>query len=687
MATATLSHPAPDPVQPRLPTSRLQRALGHPLAYLGTAAILLTLFGWTFFTNPQRVAPTKDPAYYTWRAEALMTEKPSALLTVTGPFSLFSGGYRVSSAVLGSYLRRIAAVSQLKQTVFLVVALPVLIALLLGGFALQQRGDPLIFHVVALGSASLLLTPPFIGYLDNMLCLFFLAGALWFISPARHSWPARAGLGLFLIASGFTHPTTLVIFCFALAAMAVVRLILSGFDLRRTLSTEGPVLAVAFAGLLIMYASWKIGIWGRSASLSEAALAPPYGSGFFRARLSQWVRTMHPLLNGPLFGFGVIGLLAAGRKAADDILARVAILWLIPLIGVFGFLAGFTYPYYRFFNTSLAWVLLIGLGAYFAIRLFAGFARRGGVARLALLGVLAVAVIIGSNFHSGLGASGWNDPAGGWMSSNERQDLDAVRHYLSRLGQPGRPVVFVVDNKPPAPFEIYGFSKLTGNTTRYGLPPGQIDEGYLYLGSLANFAQSRPTIIGDSTYDKLSRGFLADTQRGIAASGMQPLVVMDTAFNASGANSGWSATDQPPPGMATDLVTVDHGRVTRPGGQSGPATVASAAAASSDPPRAPLWHVLVVALGLLLLLVPGLLAVAWFAPDASFAQRLGLVPALSAALLALTGIVILAIVRSPFSGVIPWLCLAVTTLLSALLWARSRSSLPRGRFTYGSSLS
>jgi uncharacterized membrane protein SirB2 len=97
--------------------------------------------------------------------------------------------------------------------------------------------------------------------------------------------------------------------------------------------------------------------------------------------------------------------------------------------------------------------------------------------------------------------------------------------------------------------------------------------------------------------------------------------------------------------------------------------------------------VLVVALGLLLLLVPGLLAVAWFAPDASFAQRLGLVPALSAALLALTGIVILAIVRSPFSGVIPWLCLAVTTLLSALLWARSRSSLPRGRFTYGSSLS
>ncbi|HEX3327020.1 MAG TPA: hypothetical protein VHV50_08500, partial [Actinomycetota bacterium] len=144
MATATLSPRAPGPADP-LPPSALQRALGHPAAYALTGLILLTLFGWTFFIHPQRVAPTKDPAYYTWRTEALITEKPAALLAITGPFSVFSGGYRVSSAVLGGYLRRIAGVSQLKVTVFLVVGLPVLIALLLGGFALRQRGDPLIF--------------------------------------------------------------------------------------------------------------------------------------------------------------------------------------------------------------------------------------------------------------------------------------------------------------------------------------------------------------------------------------------------------------------------------------------------------------------------------------------------------------------------------------------------------------
>ena len=194
MATATLSPRAPDPAAP-FPRSGLDRALGHPAAYCLTALILLTLFGWTFFTHPQRVAPTKDPAYYTWRTEALLTEKPTTVLSITGPFDVFAGGYRVSSPVLGAFLRRIAGVSQLKVTVFLVVGLPVLIALLLGGFALRQRGDPLIFHVVALATGSLLLTPPFVGDLDNVLCLFFLAAALWFIGPARDSWPARCRPG------------------------------------------------------------------------------------------------------------------------------------------------------------------------------------------------------------------------------------------------------------------------------------------------------------------------------------------------------------------------------------------------------------------------------------------------------------------------------------------------------------
>jgi hypothetical protein len=296
--------------------------------------------------------------------------------------------------------------------------------------------------------------------------------------------------------------------------------------------------------------------------------------------------------------------------------------------------------------------------------------------------VLAVVVIIGSNFKQGLGASGWNNPAAGWLSTGEKTDLDALRSYLASLGTPDRPVVFVVDNKPPAPFQIYGFSKLTGNTSRYGLPSGQIDHGYLYLGSLGNFALSRPTLIGDPTYDKLSRGFLADTQNGIATSGRRPLVVLDSVFNVTGTNARPTATAKLPTALASNLVEVSHGRVT-----SSAAPVSSAGSTSSGASGAPLWHVLVVVLGLALLLLPGALSVSWFAPEASFAQMLGLVPALSAASLALIGIVVLAVARSPFSGVLAWLCLGLACLAGAFLRVRSWRSLPRGRYTYGSSLS
>jgi hypothetical protein len=680
MATATLSHRPSDPAAP-LPRSGLDRVLGHPVAYALTALILLTLFGWTFFSHPQRVAPTKDPAYYTWRTEALITEKPATLLSITGPFSVFSGGYRVSSAVLGGYLRRIAGVSQLKVTVFLVVGLPVLIALLLGGFALRQRGDPLIFHVVALAAGGLLLTPPFVGYLDNVLCLFFLAAALWFITPARSSWPARAGLALFLVASGFTHPTTLAIFCFALGAMAFVRWLLTGFDLREAVRSDGPILAIAFAAAVVTYIVWKVGIWGRSASLSEAALAPPYGSGFFRDRMTEWLGAMHPLLNGPLFLAGVGGLIAAGRKAARDDLARVAIVWLAPLVGLFGFLAGLTYPYYRFFNTTLAWILLVGLGAYFAIRFFLAQASRGGLLRLAALGAVAVLGIIAVNFADGLGASGWNNPAAGWLSSSEKRDLDALRAYLSSLGQPDRPVVFVVDNKPPAPFQIYGYTKLTGNTSRYGLPAGQIDRGYLYLGSLDRFLGSKPTLTGDSTYDRLSKGFLADTRRGLAASGQKPIVVVDSAFNISGANSEGPLRAPSASDLAADRVTVAAGRVMVDG------RVVVPGRASTAPVHASLRHAFWVPFGLLVLLIPGLLAASWFVPGASFAEMLGVVPALSMALLALIGIAALAIVRAPFSGSLAWVCVAIAIAVGAFLRVARSRRLPRGSFTYGSGVS
>ncbi|HEX2235354.1 MAG TPA: hypothetical protein VHK89_03670 [Actinomycetota bacterium] len=659
----------------RAKTGRAERGpLGHPLAFVVTALVLLAVFGGTFVANPDRVAPTKDPAYYTWRTEALLSEDPVRLLEITGPFDMFAGGYRVAAPVIGGFLRRIPAISSLHTTAFLMAVVPVLTALLLAGFAYRCRRDPLLWHAVAYGSASLYFTPPFVGYLDNILCLMMLAAALWFLSPARSSWPARAGLFVFLLMAGFTHPTTLALFCMVLGAIAAIRLVARRFDLRAVARDDGPVLLTAGAAVVATYLVWAVGPWGESASLGEAALPPPYGSSFFLDRMVDWIAVMRPALNGPLLAAGVVGLLAAGRRWVDDELALVSIVWLAPLAGLFGFLAGIAYPYYRFFNSTLAWVLLVGIGAFFLIRMFLGLARRGGIARLALVGVAAVVAVVVTNFTSGLEQAGWNDPDKGWISAAARTDLDALRAALEGSD---RPVVFVIDDDASG-FQIWGYTKLAGNTSRYGLPPGRIDEGYLYLGSLGNYLRGRPTSTGETTYDRLSPALLEDARAGVRRAGEEPIVVVAAAFNPRGSNAGIATGEEaPPPGaVGADVWVVRDGVVE--GLSSEAPEVGSTPREEPDPG---LGHIALALLGLAVLLVPGLLALRWFVPGAGWAEAVGMVPALSIALLTLAGFAVLAVARAPFGTALAWVSLgiaAAAALLLARAGARGRRNLHRG---------
>jgi hypothetical protein len=665
MTAPTLTRRAPE----RAPTDvrRGEAFLGHPVGFVATAAILLTIFGWTFWTHSGRVAPTKDPAYYTWRTEALISEDPATLLDIEGPNGIFSGGYRVAAPVMGGILRHIVDVSSLSVTVFLMVGTPVLTALLLAGFAYRRRRDPLLFHAVAFASAGLFLTPPFIGYIDNVLCLMFLAGALHFIGPARYSWPARLGLGAFLLLAGLTHPTTLVIFCGVLGFMAAVRLVVRGFDLHSVMRADGPMLLTAFAAGLVTLGIWTIGAWGRPESLAESALSPPYGSDFFANRMILWIKAMRPVFNGPLLAIGLVGLLFAGRRAAEDDLARVSVLWLAPLVGLFGFVAGLSYPYYRFFNTTLAWVLLVGVGAWLVMRFFAVVARKGGAASVAILGVAAVVIALATNFTVGLDKSGWTNLNSQWLSEQERTDLDALRFSLA-VESRDRQVVFVIDDEPFRPFQIYGFSKLSGNTSRYGLPPGQIDRGYLYLGSLENYLAGEPTTRGEETYDDLSRDFLADVERGRTSG--DPIVVVAEVFNPAGPNSdllaaGASEIDA----RGEEVWLVKDGTVTSssdsPGVQEAPITAETAPAGAG--------HLLRVTGGLLLLVLIGVLALRWLLPDVTLAEGLGLAPVVAVGVVTITGFVVLAVTRSPFSAGPVWFSYVVALGVSIIAFVRGRT--------------
>lgn len=669
MATSTLNDRARAPEAPVTSVAGPERFLGHWLAFLLTALVLLTLFAWPFLSDQDRVAPTRDPAFYTWRIEALMTEEPARLLEIEGPDGMFAAGYRVTAPVLGALLRQIPEVAQLSSVTFMMVGLPVLTALLLAGFAYRQRRDPLMFHSVAFAAGGLMLTPPFVGYLDNILVLFFLAAALPFLAPSRDSWPARIVLGLLLLLTGLTHPTTLVIFCLVLGLMAVMRLFVRKFDLRSVIRDDGPMLVTAFLAAVLTVAIWTVGIWGRSVSLAEAALLPPYGVDFFFDRLVLWVKAMRPLLNGPLLVIGLVGLLARKpwqRLGADD-LARLSVAWLAPLVGIFGFLAGIAYTYYRFFNTTLAWVLLVGVGAYFALRFFIDRVRLGGINLLAWVGILAIVFILVTNFTNGFKLSGWTSSGNQWIEPQTKEDMEALRSYLATQ-DPDRPVVFIADDEPPLPFQIYAFAKLTGNTSRYGLPEGMIDQGYLYLGSLENYLQGEPTERGDKTYDELSPALLDDVEKGIALSGEEPIVVVASQFNKRGAN-----VDADGPMAASsdagNLVFVGDGGLRAVGGESAvqfPTLFEESGA----------LHLVRLFGGLLLLLIPGLIAFKGLLPDGDFAEGLGMVPALSVAFLAFSAIVVIAVVRGPFTLGLALATVVVAAVLASLVGPRSGSGLP-----------
>lgn len=659
--------------------TRLNRLLGHPGAFLVTTALLLAVFGATFVLHPERSAPTRDPAYYTWRTQVLTTEEPVRILQIEGPFGLYSGGYRISVPVLAGTMARAAGMEIRSGVALVMVIVPVLTSLLLAGFAYRYRPDPLMWHSVALAAGGMMLTPPFVGYLDNLLGVFFLAGALWFLGPSRQSWWGRVGLALFLIVAGATHPTTLAVFILMTFGMTFVRFVfgrIEGGIGRRLVSAvrdDGPMLLTATATLLLTYLVWTIGLWGEPAPLSESALVFPYEPDFFYARFTQWVAAMRPLLNGPLVLIGLAGLLAAGRRFVDDELARVSLVWMGPLIGIFGFLLGLAYPYFRFFNTTLAWVLLIGVGAYFAIRFFLDVARGGGVARLALVGVGAIAFILATNFSHGLVSSAWSDPTRGWLTPQKRLNLDLLRVNLETLDDLDRPVVFISDARPPeiaSLAQVWGITQLNGNTGRYGLPEGQIDQGYVYQGELERFLAAEPTLTGDDAYDDLSRESLREIVDNAAH--QDPLIVVAAVFNENGPNAALAGGQAavPPNAGDADIWILHEGEIESISGDTQPPVDAVHQHAVMRTGWSPsvFWALLVVAL----LFMAGALAVPRLVGYADAAAYLAMAPTLGIVLCVVVGTLVLAVAADPLSKSLSWTVVALCVVTGAVLRAVAR---------------
>ena len=90
------------------------------------AALLLLALGWQFLLHPTITAPTRDPAWYTWRANVILQSNPGSIAGDWGPGNVFAGGYRVTVPLAGALLQRVAAISPYTFSAFLMVAVPVL---------------------------------------------------------------------------------------------------------------------------------------------------------------------------------------------------------------------------------------------------------------------------------------------------------------------------------------------------------------------------------------------------------------------------------------------------------------------------------------------------------------------------------------------------------------------------------
>jgi hypothetical protein len=553
------------------PSQRPASRLGSWWVVGGFALLLLLVLGWKFLADPSLSAPTRDPAWYTWRAQVVLEGDPVRVVQEWGPDGLFAGGYRVSVPVAGALLQQVVGIDRYSFSAFLMLGIPVLTGLALGAAFFRSRRDPLVVLTTMLATVALFLTTPYVGYLDNITVLFLLSLMIPFIDAARTSWGARTALFLIGIAAAFTHPTTCVIFGVVLMAVFGFHFLTSRFSFGAALKSDGPMLMAVGFGMIAGLACWVIGIWGKPASLAEAALPPPYSADFFADRLNQWVTSLQPVIIVPFIAIAIASTIWLSRSSRTPARSedQVSIWWLLAFAGAATVITGAAIPYYRFMNASAAPMALVGLGSFATIRWFGGRERSntGAVAGAAIVAwslvafllkdamsddapiwvfvlMLAVGVILlvrslAPSFLSGMVAVGlgallvfgslgwllfdgvenrWVSDTNQWAEQGVRTSLAAARQVVDASDD--RPIVLLVNfGDKDEQFDTntgYGWAKTYTNVFRTGLPGDAIQRATTYFGTLDNYLAGEPTVssTGSDGYDDTSISHWCETFGG-----------------------------------------------------------------------------------------------------------------------------------------------------------------------------
>ncbi|MEP7059588.1 MAG: hypothetical protein ABI828_02550, partial [Actinomycetota bacterium] len=649
----------------------------------GFGLVLLFALSFQLIKSPTLTAPTRDPAWYTWRANLILEGDPGSIAKEWGPASVFSGGYRVTAPMAGALLQRVADVDEYSFAGLLMVSLPVLTGMALAAAGYRSRRDPLFIPVAMLAAVAIFLTTPYVGYLDELTMLFILCVMFAFLGPARTSWGARVALFLLSITAAFTHPTTCALFGISLMAVFGWHFISSRWRLGEAFKSDGPMLLSVGIGMIVGLSMWVVGIWGVTGNLKDAAAPPPYTKQFFVNRLHGWFTDMQPLITVPLMLIAVAGVILWSRRERKPAPANeiTAVWWLFPLIGALTFLfSPKPVPYYRFMNATAAPIILVGLGGYFLIR----FAIGAGKKRV-MAGALAAVVVFGAlgwMVYDGL-SHRWTSETNQFVDEPARVALAAV-HELAAAAGP-RPIVLIMNrtdvNTPDGTNTAYGWAKTDTNIFRTGLPGLSARYQATYLGTVQNFYDGKftpgahdkvncPAPV-DTPEDKvvvpplacgyttISHRYFSELQSREKEFPEDPLVIL--APKLTGDTFDLTTLVEPPKTISSgsqgspDVIVLQGSIASGKNLWTPPDDVMTKATAAAKAEQAAIdthpgafgdpLHLLRVLLGVFLLAVlPGLLAAPFFEIEDA-PSKLALIPAMSIVLTLLSGIFLLAVWR------------------------------------------
>jgi hypothetical protein len=664
--------PSPPPgTDRRSPTAgeRLARLAARPWVILAVLGIVILAMSWQFITDASRAVPAFDTAFYQWRVEYLLEEDPGSLIELRGAVGALAGGYRIAEPVTGALMRTVGGVAPGVPTIVLSIVFRVLAAAGMASFAWKHRRNLLLFYLTLVSIPALFFLQRFFGYMDNFMTLAMIAAVLLLMDRMATSWGARIGVTILLFLAGMSHPTTLVIFLMSMGAVAVYR-VLRQRSLLAALRSEGMIVATGTVAVVLTAAFWLGGLWGPTSSFSDAAVPPPEDVAFFVDRSIGVLKNLEPLFPFlvlfPLMAVG-LGHLVVKVVREREWFAVITVAWTVPLLGMLGFVVGAAYPYFRFFNATLAPLLLATLALTLLI-LWPLKLRGTGGRILSGAAVVAVALIIGVWWQRGLSA--WNtNPT--WLTPEIRETMAAASAYLDAEPQDRR-ALFVTDAQP-GDIVPYGQYKEHANAIHAGLDGDQIADTTLFFGRIEDLEAGRPSTSSDQPYNDISADTSEDVIPLLDREAGNVVVFIPAVFNEHSTNAEFLASCQECVSLGESglVVVPDVSGTEAADGAVAAANQAAedARAFASDPPG-PLENlggssVAAVRLGILFLL-PGWLFYRRL-DRRSWPEAVALVPLLGIASTTAIGVVLVAILRTPFTPVLGWATVAIAVIL-ALFW-------------------